>query len=286
MLLRMPSRFVVNLGFGVRRRRDPRGFTLIELLVVIAIIAVLVGLLLPSLAKARGSARQVRCLANMRSLGIAQQTYADDHRDRLVDVGLPHGGIGDPRASFIYTLSAYIGYERSYDPSASNADYFTPAVLRSPSDNSRWFLASEGGQRERTQSFRRTSYGMNNFLSGNYPAGMDANGDSVVWNTMSRIGMPSELVQFVHMTQQPANPADATGAFAVSDHPHVESWGNPQQAPARATEHVQTNRWGGKPKSAQAQSNYVYLDGHATLRAFADVYGDATKNSFDPGLFR
>jgi prepilin-type N-terminal cleavage/methylation domain-containing protein/prepilin-type processing-associated H-X9-DG protein len=286
MLLRMPSRFVVNPWFCPRCPRIARAFTLIELLVVIAIIAALVGLLLPSLAKARTSARQVKCLANMRSLAVAQQIYADEHREQLIDVGLPHGGIGDPRSSFIYTLSAYMGYERTYDPSATNDDYFTPALLRSPSDNSPWFLASEGGSRTRTQSFRRTSYGMNNFLSANYPAAIDANGDNILWNTMPRIGMPSEIVQFVHMTQQPANPADTTGGFAVSDHPHVESWGNQAQSPSRATEHVQTNRWGGKPKSAQAQSNYTYLDGHASVHALTDVYADSTKNHFNPGLFR
>jgi prepilin-type N-terminal cleavage/methylation domain-containing protein len=60
-------------------RKGP-GFTLIELLVVIAIIAVLVGLLLPSLSGARESARAVKCGSNLRQIVTGMTTYAGDYR--------------------------------------------------------------------------------------------------------------------------------------------------------------------------------------------------------------
>lgn len=77
--------------------RPRRAFTLIELLVVIAIIALLLGILIPALGKARFTAQNVKSKANLRSLGQVQFLYAGDFRDSYInpfDVTRTSGGIG------------------------------------------------------------------------------------------------------------------------------------------------------------------------------------------------
>lgn len=63
-----------------RTRSSARAFTLIELLVVIAIIALLLGILLPSLGSARATARNLKCKINMRSINLAMELYREDHK--------------------------------------------------------------------------------------------------------------------------------------------------------------------------------------------------------------
>lgn len=64
-----------------RNEKLGRAFTLVELLVVISVIGLLMGILVPALGKARGTANRTYCMANLRQMGVAMRSYLDDNRD-------------------------------------------------------------------------------------------------------------------------------------------------------------------------------------------------------------
>lgn len=86
--------------------RKSRGFTLVELLVVIGIIALLISILLPSLAKARQYAINIQCEANLRSIGQGLLFYANDHKGKVP--GADNGAWED---MWPYQVTNYLGQQ-------------------------------------------------------------------------------------------------------------------------------------------------------------------------------
>jgi prepilin-type N-terminal cleavage/methylation domain-containing protein len=131
-VVRLPGREEFLMNRCCRRV----AFTLIELLVVVAIIALLVAILLPSLARARNQARRTVCASNLHQIGIALAAYRIDqgwfpHQARVGTDAKGKGGncVAAWPTSVHYALAKYIGRTSSirpnevfYCPNVSNAD--------------------------------------------------------------------------------------------------------------------------------------------------------------------
>src|SRR5262245_29590899 len=81
--------FIKTVSMNPMSTHDPHrrplcAFTLIELLVVIAIIAILAGMLLPSLSGAKEAARRIACVNSLRQIGLAHAIYTGDHSGLMV----------------------------------------------------------------------------------------------------------------------------------------------------------------------------------------------------------
>ena len=89
--------------------KGARAFTLIELLVVIAVIAVLMGVLLPSLSMARMQAKRVASTSNVRQIGMAMELYTEDNRGFFPEISHGLNKNEARERSWVFTLSKYLG---------------------------------------------------------------------------------------------------------------------------------------------------------------------------------
>jgi prepilin-type N-terminal cleavage/methylation domain-containing protein/prepilin-type processing-associated H-X9-DG protein len=238
-----------------------RGFTLVELMVVICVVAVLAGVLIPTLGTVSQRSLVLEDVSNLRQLQTAHYQYAFDSKCKFADAGLAHGGLANEEIAWLNLVGAYVDIA---------------AVIRSPLDTSpHWSAPVEGS----TDRFRRTSYGWNNYLSRTHSPDAAIDPTSAT-DRLSRLKNPARTVHFLHMT--------ATGSFAGADHVHVENWwigdSHPDAPAILASNQVQTNSVSGDAGSKDAISNYGFVDGHVETLPFIEVFMSPDRNRFDPKI--
>ncbi len=242
--------------------KKKKNFTLIELLVVIAIIAILAGLLLPSLTLARNKAKETSCVANIKQIGIATKMYIDDNDSYYM---VNYKDSSGNRISFDDLLGC--GYDgRNMNQTGLNDDYIDS------NDQGKTYLYTcpcdvmirtynPGIKRSYTLNYRGKD--------GSYYKGVSGNID---WNNTKPLSLKAVKLKY--------SPSMTITMYEFQE--AGNSLGNCNKG-AEPPKNLYTN--GRLPHATRSQDtmNVLYADGHAGRTSYQETLKSLTSGSYrDP----
>lgn len=225
-----------------------KGFTLIELLVVIAIIAILAGMLLPALARAKEKGKSANCISNQRQMSIAARVYSDDNDSRYAFTFQVRGAN--------VTRKAWFNFLQPYQQTTnlilcpSKTKKFKEVVALYPSDQ---------------QDVAVSNYSANFRLGGcDWPGSWEKS----IWRQLrdSDIRNPAATVYFTDGGTRPANTKDPLKCVTPQSPEKPGCWivhDPANDAPCTGCVTAQGDpNWGGPHPRHLQKSNIAFTDGH------------------------
>lgn len=237
------------------------GFSLLELLVVVAVATLLIGILIPSLAGARDSARTVKCQANQRQLIVAWSLYAADSKEYAMPLAYWQSeDIGSGEQVFWWG-----SHGTSASPPDFSRGFLFPYLETSLHKGSVFECPSQPWGTYRPQGPSRSitsTYGYNGYyLSPANAPGWGLTIGNRPWQRVSSIQRGETLLVFAD-TLLPAVGSGLPGNTALLDPPRLFASGSWQtnESPTTAFRHAR-----GRPSAAAGSVAAVHVDGHSSI---------------------